>query len=424
MNSDNNFKADILIIDDTVDNIRFLSTLLSDQGYNVRKALSGEMGIKAARTLPPDLILLDVNMPEMSGYEVCQKLKEDELTRFVPVIFLSALNSIADKVKAFQVGGVDYITKPFQFEEVLARIQTQLTICHLQAQLSSQNQQLQQALESLRKTQIELIQKEKMVGLGQLVAGVAHEINNPISFISGNINPAQRYVESLLKLIHLYQQEYPNPPALIQETIEEIDFEFLTTDLQQLMCSMQSGVERIRNVLLALRLFSRLGESELKRVDIHAGIDSTLLLLQHRLKQAAFPEIQVIKEYGKLPLVMCYANELNQVFFNILNNAIDALQAKVEKAEFQKQSPTIWIRTESLNSNAIRVRIKDNGSGISEAVRSRIFDPFFTTKMVGQGAGLGLSTSYQIVVNKHNGQLTYTSSLEQGTEFSIEIPLS
>lgn len=418
-----NVGADILIVDDTLDNIRFLSTLLVEQGYSVRKALNGQMALTAVKTLLPDLILLDINMPEMNGYDVCKQLKENQETARVPVIFLSALDDVLDKVKAFQIGGVDYITKPFQFEEVLVRIQTQLTIRRLQNQLKQQNLELQNALGNLKKTQAELVHKEKMFGLGQLVAGVAHEINNPVSFISGNLNPAREYIQHLLKVIQLYQQEYPHPTPAIQAAIADIDLDFVLADLQNLIGSMQTGVDRIRALILALRIFSRLDESKIKVVDLREGIDSTLLLMQHRLhREDNQPEIQVQKNYSELPPIACYASQLNQVFLNLLHNAIDAIDAKIAQTIDPSYKPQIWITTE-VNESQLRVRIKDNGIGIPETMQTHLFEPFFTTKPVGKGAGLGLSTSYQIVVEKHHGSLTVQSTPGEGAEFILTIPI-
>ncbi|MBD2019734.1 hybrid sensor histidine kinase/response regulator [Leptolyngbya sp. FACHB-36] len=430
--------ADILIVDDTLDNVRLLSNMLQGQGYTVRKALSGQMALTAVRTLLPDLILLDVNMPEMNGYEVCKQLKEDAQTCSVPIIFLSALDSVSDKVKAFRVGGIDYITKPFQLEEVLARIETQLTLRALQTQLQQKNETLQQTLNDLRKAQAKLIQQEKMLGLSQLVAGMSHEINNPISFIAGNLAPARQYFNDLLNLIQIYQQEVPNPTPAIQKALQASELEFLIPDLNKLLNSMQTGVERIRGMMLAFRIFSRLDEATIKRVDIHQGIDSTLLLLQHRIRQhGQRPDIQIVKHYGTIPPVTCYASQLNQVFLNLLNNAIDALElsmgnfhpsfafdrAATETDQEHTTAPTIWIRTELTVEQTVRIGIKDNGPGIEEAARSRMFEPFYTTKPVGKGMGLGLSISYEIVVEKHKGQLICHSSPE-GAEFIVEVPLS
>ena len=281
-------------------------------------------------------------------------------------------------------------------------------------ELKDKNQRLGQTLSELQRTQAQMIHTEKMSSLGQMVAGIAHEINNPISFIYGNVNHANDYVQDLLHLIETYQESYPNPTDIVSETTAEIDLEYLVDDLSKLMGSMKSGAERIRNIVLSLRNFSRLDESEMKPVDIHEGIDSTLLIVQHRLDST---DIQVIKEYSQLPQVTCYASELNQVFLHIINNAIDALSmGKIP-------SPQIRLRTEVKGDDTVKIAIADNGPGMSEKVRSRIFDPFFTTKQVGSGTGLGLTVSYQIVVEKHGGNLTCIASPGQGTELIIEIPI-
>ncbi|MEH2369350.1 trifunctional serine/threonine-protein kinase/ATP-binding protein/sensor histidine kinase [Nostoc sp.] len=279
--------------------------------------------------------------------------------------------------------------------------------------------QLESTLEKLYSTQSQLIQSEKMSGLGQLVAGIAHEINNPINFIYGNLQPASEYVASLIELNNLYQELYPQPLPEIAEKIADIELEFISNDLQKLLLSMRVGADRIRKIVLSLRNFSRLDESEIKSVDIHSGIDSTLLILQHRLQSnSKHPEIAVIQKYGQLPLVNCYASALNQVFMNIINNAIDAL----EESDVNRQ-PTIIIQTEFREAKKVVIRIADNGIGMSESVQNKIFNPFFTTKSIGSGTGLGLSTSYSIVVEKHGGNLSCISAPGEGTEFIIEIPL-
>ncbi|HEY9300624.1 MAG TPA: response regulator [Phormidium sp.] len=417
-------KADIMIVDDTPDNIRFLSTLLQERGYNVRKAINGKMALMAIKTVLPDLVLLDINMPMMNGYEVCEELKNDEKTRAVPIIFISALDDVTDKVKAFNLGCADYITKPFQIEEVLARIQHQLIIKDLQNKLRSQNAQLQQTLAELKKAQAQIIQKEKMLGLSQLAAGMAHEVNNSIGFIAGNIEFARQYVHELLNVIDIYQQECPQPTSVVQATLADIDLEFIAKDVEKVLDSMQTGAERISTINLALRIFSRLNESDLKPVNLHEGLDSTLILLQQKLRQEGRNwEIKVEKNYGKFPAINCYASLMNQVFLNILNNAIDALESQWEKADNTSIIPTIWITTELTEEQTVVIRIKDNGTGIPEDIREHLFDPFFTTKPVGKGSGLGLLTSYQVVVEKHKGKLNYQSTLGEGTEFMMEIPV-
>ncbi|HIK05922.1 MAG TPA: AAA family ATPase [Trichormus sp. M33_DOE_039] len=291
-------------------------------------------------------------------------------------------------------------------------------------ELHHQNQRLQQALQELQRTQTQLIQSEKMSSLGQMIAGIAHEINNPINFIHGNITHASEYVQDLLELVSLYQQEFPHASDLVRDKAEAIDIDFLAEDLPKTLDSMKLGSSRIRNIVLGLRNFSRLDESEMKPVDIHEGIDNTLMILQHRLKEKSdFPEIIVTKEYAKIPPVNCYAGQLNQVFMNILSNAIDAVEDLTTKNTNLSTKRQIHIRTDLTNSNTVLISIADNGSGMTEEVRQKIFDPFFTTKPIGSGTGLGLSISYQIVVEKHKGQLICNSTLGQGSEFVIEIPL-
>ncbi|OKH31049.1 hypothetical protein NIES2119_29630 [[Phormidium ambiguum] IAM M-71] len=290
-----------------------------------------------------------------------------------------------------------------------------------------QAKQLEVAMQKLTHTQAQIVQSEKMSSLGQLVAGVAHEINNPVNFISGNLFHAHEYTQNLLKVVNLYQEHYPDPVEEIQEVADEIDLEYLLIDLPKLLNSMQVGAKRIQNIVLSLRNFSRMDESEIKAVDIHEGIDSTLMILQNRLKDKPdHPAIEVWKNYQSLPLVECYAGQLNQVFMNILTNAIDALDERDKKRNFQeiKAAPSqIIITTEGIASQGVRIRIADNGPGISETVLQRLFDPFFTTKPVGKGTGLGMSISYQIVTEKHHGVLYCNSQLEKGAEFVVEIPL-
>ncbi len=289
-------------------------------------------------------------------------------------------------------------------------------------EISEKNKSLQQALEQLQTTQAQLIQTEKMSSLGQMVAGIAHEINNPVNFIHGNISHINQYIQDLLDLIAIAQQEYTISNSIFAEKISEIDLDFILEDLPKLMNSIKGGTTRIRNIVLGLRNFSRLDESEMKSVDIHQGIENSLMILQHRFKpKNSCSKIQIIKEYGELPEITCYPGRLNQVFINILTNAIDAL----EESQTNNQTianPTIRISTYIVDSNTVRIRILDNGPGIEQKVQQKIFDPFFTTKPVGSGTGLGLSISYQIVVDKHKGQLICNSTVREGTEFVIEIP--
>ncbi|BAZ47900.1 two-component sensor histidine kinase [Nostoc sp. NIES-4103] len=306
--------------------------------------------------------------------------------------------------------------------DITAVKKAELALRQREQELTEKNQQLQTTLEELQKAQAQLIQSEKMSSLGQLVAGVAHEINNPVNFIDGNIIHAKQYIQQLLELLQLYQQEYPYPTPVITETIETIELEYITEDLQKLLHSMKMGSDRIRNIVLSLRNFSRLDEAVMKAVDIHSGIESTLMLLQNRLKaKPDHPTIEVIKEYGQLPLVECYAGQLNQVLMNIITNAIDALESLCVIG--QHDHPQITIRTYLLNSDWVVIEIADNGPGISKEVQQRLFDPFFTTKPVGKGIGLGMSISYQIITEKHQGHLRCISSPGEGAKFIIEIPI-
>ncbi|MGH8000801.1 MAG: sensor histidine kinase [Brasilonema sp.] len=295
-------------------------------------------------------------------------------------------------------------------------------------ELKQKNIQLQQTLQKLQQTQIQLIQTEKMSSLGQMIAGIAHEINNPISFVSGNLVYAEEYTQNLLRVVELYQQHYLNLSQAAQTEIDAMDLDYLKQDFIQLVKSMKMGTERIQDIVKSLRTFSRLDEAAVKTVDIHEGIDSTLMILHHRLKAThKHPEISVIREYGLLPLIECNPSLLNQVFMNLIANAIEALDEYNSQRTFENikaNSSYIRICTEVISKNWIAIRIIDNGPGIPQKIRSKLFDPFFTTKPVGKGTGLGLSISYQIVVDKHGGRLYCHSVPGQGAEFFIEIPIS
>ena len=555
-------KGNILIVDDILENLQLLSDALLQLGYTVRSVTSGRMALKTVKVKRPDVILLDIKMPEMDGYEVCRTLKADADFRQIPVIFISALDDVFDKVTAFKSGAIDYITKPFQIEEVLARLENQLTIQRQQQLLEQENikrreaeevlyqsrallasvlnssldgiaamqavrntetgeiedfrclvvnpvisrafkrtreemigklvlkkfinqvdpeqlnrfvnivemggileedfyyesgnscwfhfvavklgdgfsitirditarkqaefelqqqaKNLELTLRELKRTQAQLIQSEKMSSIGNLVAGVAHEINNPLNFIHGNLIPATEYFNILLYLVNLYQQHFPNPPTEIKVEVDAIDLDFLQKDSIKLLNSMRIGTDRIQGIVDSLKNFSRHDESELKRVDIHQGIDSTLTMLQSRLKSTAkHPEIIVIKDYARLPKIQCYSGQLNQVFMNLLDNAIDSICAKSIGTQGE-----IKIQTKLMNKNQISIQILDNGVGVPEELQSQLFDPFFTTKPVGKGTGLGLFISHKIIVNQHGGNLYCNSNFGQGAEFIVEIPIT
>ncbi|MDY6783689.1 MAG: response regulator [Cyanobacteriota bacterium] len=457
--------GDILIVDDEPNNLRVLSTILRDRGYRVRQAIDGPTALKAARVARPDLILLDVLMPGMDGYQVCQEFKRDPLVSEIPVIFLSALNQTQDKVKGFKVGGADYIAKPFHIEETLARIDRQLTICSLQQQLLYKNQelaaknqclqaeiserqrieeQLSSALANLQRTHLELAQAEKMSSLGQLAAGIAHEINNPLNFIYANLDYVTEYSRILLRVLELYERYCPKPPAEIQTFAQEAELDFLSEDFPKVLQSMRSGAERIQDLVESMSHFARLDSSKMQETDLHASLESALLVLQNRLRgQTNRAAIDIRQNYKQIPLARSYPGQINQVFVNLLSNAIDALEEKIETAD-SEFLPRITISTSVVvekegDSNAqpspktltspaelskwVEIRICDNGKGIPPHIKDSLFNHFFTTKPVGKGTGLGLSTSYSIIVERHQGQLYYDSILGEGTCFFIRLPL-
>ncbi|MEA5582886.1 ATP-binding protein [Nodularia harveyana UHCC-0300] len=333
--------------------------------------------------------------------------------------------------------------------QVISQLELRINLAKLRKNISHRqqaeknlrgtNHRLNQVIEKLRQTQIQLIQTEKMSSLGNMVAGIAHEINNPVNFIHANLSYLKTSFQEFIDLLSLYKKHCPQPHPEIKAHSETIDVNFLIVDLPNILASMEMGSKRIENIVLSLRNFARLDESERKFVDIHEGIDNTLLILQHRLNATkTSPEIQVIKEYGNLSQIECYPAELNQTFMIILNNAIDSLDNfseaninnsnshpdKIQSQNLPTTKPKIRIRTEISPENYAVVRIYDSGTGIPEAIQKQIFDPFFTTKPIGKGTGLGLSISYQIVVKKHGGNLKYKTKLGKGTEFFIEIPLN
>lgn len=345
----------------------------------------------------------------------------------------SHLRYILDATSAELLDALDAVVTQYQKESeaeqlaldcYLAQLYQQSCIATATAQ--AQAQQLEKTLQDLQQAQAQLIHAERISSLGHLVAGLAHEINNPVNFIHGNLSYANTYVQELIELLYLYQQEYSQTTPAIEAKIKEIDLYFLLEDFPQVLSSMKIGVDRIRQIVQSLRVFSRADEEEMKPVDVREGIDSTLLILHSRLKaKDKQPDIKVIKEYGDLPPVVCYAGQLNQVFMNLLSNAIDALETVTVDSVREGKSPipTIWIRTEILHPDYVTVRIADNGSGMTAETKARLFDRFFTTKPIGKGTGLGLSISHQIVVEKHGGTLRCVSTPGQGTEFTIEMPI-
>ena len=418
----------ILIVDDNPTNLSVLSAALASAGFRFRVAVGGESAIALIERHQPELILLDVQMPGIDGFETCRALKANPVTQNIPIIFTTALADTESKMKGFALGAVDYIPKPFEQEEVIARVRVHLQLKQLTESLE---EQVRDRTAALAQAQIQLVQQEKLSTLGELVAGVAHEINNPISFIANNIAPLQEYVAGVTEIIQLYQQEYPNPSANITNAIEDLDLEFALEDMAKILYSLQVGTERIQNISVSLRTFSRSDGDTKMLADLHEGLDTTLMILQHRIKDKSLriggkeyhrPRIKVIKRYGRLPEVNCYPGQMNQVFMNILANAIDAIDEAFIQGKMTDPVPQIQIVTETYSAQWVTIGITDNGIGMPESVKQRLFQPLFTTKPVGKGTGLGLPIVNQIVVEKHNGKLEVNSQPGRGTEFTIKIP--
>lgn len=412
---------------DRLGNLNFLNQAWTNTlGYGITDAIGSALGNFIDLD---DQYLWSETLEKLQiGVEVCQELRFYHQTGVIVWLELSAqpqtetefsgsLINISDRKHA------EGLLKQTN-EELEARVE-QRNIELIQA-----NHDLKVTLDKLKYTQAQLVQTEKMSSLGQLVAGIAHEINNPVNFIYANLTHASEYTQVLLKILQLYQQTYPVPSLHIQEAIVTWDLDFIQKDLGKVLESMQVGSERIREIVLLLRNFSRLDEAEIKIVDIHAGINHTITFLRHRLQnKSANRVIQIVKNYGLIPQIQCYPAQLNQVFMNILNNAIYALEEKITNLpisqSYQSQPfiPTIWINTEIVDETWLNICIKNNGGGIHESVISKIFDPFFTTKPVGKGTGLGLFISYQIIVEMHQGNLICNSKISQETEFCIQIPI-
>jgi two-component system, NtrC family, sensor kinase len=432
----------ILIVDDTPENLEVLSEALVTAGYRVAVAIDGESAIEQASFALPDLILLDVMMPGIDGFETCRQLKCNPLLQDIPVLFMTALSETEHKVRGLSLGAVDYITKPFQREEVLARVRVHLRLRNLSQTLVQQNQLLKQeneqrrqaetelaeTLNRLQQTQVQLVQKEKLSALGELVAGIGHEISNPVNFITSNIPHAKTYVTGIINILTLYQENYPSPVPEINTACDEIDLEFVRQDLPKLLGSIALGADRIRGISDSLRSFSRSDQNQKSAIDIHEILDGTLLILGHRLKaEGDRPAIEIIKYYGDIPLVECHGGQMGQVFMNIFANAIDALgeSTKAKKAAGITQiANCITIHTSLVSNHQLRIQIADNGTGMTEETQKRIFDHLFTTKEAGKGTGLGMAITHQVIVEKHGGSLYVYSELGKGSEFIITIPVS
>ncbi|AFY54524.1 fused histidine kinase/response regulator receiver domain protein [Rivularia sp. PCC 7116] len=383
--------------------------------YQVLFALNGIEALEQVSSHPDlDLVITDINMPGMDGLELLAKLKDIQPNFKTIVVSGGGMDNIQ---KAMDTGAFDFLTKPMNLSKLEQAIKKTLFFSQ---QINEKHKQLQQVEQ-------QLIQSEKMSALGQLVAEVAHEINNPLSYISANTKHAAEYLRDIFELLTLYKQEIPHPGTKITDKIEEIDLEYLMDDLPKLFVSMQNGTERIRDISDSLRTFARADNHAKTSLDIHQAIDNTLLILKHRLKaNSKRPQIKIIKNYGNLPLVECYPGQIDQVLINLLSNAIDALDESNQGCSFadiQNLPNQITINTSlSEDMQSILIKIQDNGVGIPIEKQNQIFDNLFTTKPVGKGTGLGLSISYQIIVEKHNGKLWCESLPGEGATFVIQLP--
>src|SRR5450830_251973 len=411
-------KPVVLIVDDNIANIEVLGAALA-KDYEIRFATGGAEGLELATRVPPDLILLDVMMPGMDGFETCQRLRANPQMRDTPVIFISALDAVADKVKAFKVGGSDYVTKPFQPEEVQARVSTHVNLYQARRKLYEREEmlrrnlaQLEAAHTTLKEMGNQLQQSEKMAAIGQLAAGVAHEINNPIGFVNSNLGTLQRYIADLFKVIANYEQAEaeltPQTRTNLAEIKRKLDLNYLREDSESLLAESLGGMQRVKRIVQDLREFAHVDETDKQWANLEKGMDSTLNVVWNELKYKA----DVVKEYAGIADIKCIPSQINQVFMNLLINAVQAIE----------QHGRITIRTGQEGDN-VWLEVQDTGQGIKPENLSRLFDPFFTTKPVGMGTGLGLSLSYGIV-NKHHGRIEVHSQVGKGSSFRVCLPIT
>lgn len=410
MPQDSDTIVTLLVVEDDPIQAMLLKYCLQEEPYRTIFVEDGQTALDRIRDDKPDLVLCDWIMPGMSGIEVCKKIKSNPDFASTIFILLTGKSSLEDQVFGLESGADDFLNKPIEKNQLLARIHAGLRQKQLYKKLQATN-------EELKATQAQLIQTKKMSSLSKVVAGIAHEINNPIGFIHGNIRHAQGYFADILTLVELYQQAYPEPPKEVTSFIKKIELEYIVEDMPQILKSMENGSARVRDIIKSLRTFAGLDETSMKSVSLLECMDNTLALVDLQLQGNG---IQVVRQYSELPVILCNFRDINQAFMNIFTNAIDAIKDK-QQADPAFQG-CIQIVTMQPRPNLINISIMDNGDGVDADAFEKIFDPFFTTKDVGDGMGLGLSVAYQIIQD-HQGQLFCNSYPQAGAEFVISLPV-
>lgn len=415
-----NSNYEIMIIDDISENLNFLNTLLINHNYKTRPFKSGKVSLRSARLKPPHLVLVDINMPEMNGYEFCREFKKFEELQEIPIIFISALHEESSKVTAFESGGVDYVTKPFQLAEVIARVETHLKISKYRNEINEKNIQLKNNIIELRKTQAQLVHTEKMASLGVMASGVAHEINNPINSINGNSLVFKSVIDDFKNIWDSLKEcsEIELNEALLKFDIIRNDYgyEEIINDAGSIIDNIITASNRAAKITADLLQFVRMDSVEILLTDIHECIESTIAISSNKIPSS----IKIVRKFGKLPMVSTNPSKLNQVILNLLLNAIDSYEEIIEK-----EIKDIIIETSIKSTDEksrISITVTDKGTGIENKNLKNIFDPFFSTKEVGKGTGLGLSICKGLIESL-NGELLVRSNLGVGSTFEILIPV-
>ncbi len=437
----------IMIVDDQELNLKVMSNLLKISGFNIIVAENGKIAFEKLKNGLPDLILLDVLMPGINGFEICRRLQSSEKTKNIPIIFMTSISESQEKIRGLKLGAVDYIVKPFKAEELLARINIHIRLqeeikertkaeielqkakVELEERVKERTTELSQSLANLQETQIQLIKREQMSSIGELITGIAHELNNPVSIVVGNITLAETYLQAIINHIKLYQQQFPHPGSIIEKDAEKMDIDFIIEELPQMLSSIKLASDRIKETSVSLRSFARADSMSKVPFDINDAIESNLKILQHRLKaNNQRPQIEIVKNYGDLPKINCYPHALNQVFMNLLVNAIDSLEEYNNKKnrtyhEILPNPNRITITTSVIESERVEIIIADNGMGMLAHLKDKLSEVFEGAKPGNKINSLGLSINHLIIVERHRGKLECHSLPKQGTEFIIKLPI-